>query len=177
VCKSCGKEIDGYVLRSVLAIAAAMVRGPSAGLELLNTLHADGRLADFLAATFSDLVEGGAVFSAAATDLSGRCRQLTRAVNLRKARKPEETAGSRAHTRLTLLASIGRENAAIEGKAHFPRSSRPGSRQLNAGSSNILIFGSPMVVRTPVDGSPFPATTNRALAPQIHLRRASCMTS
>src|ERR1700693_2224803 len=54
----------------------------------------------------------------------------------RQAEKGEKTGGNGgkpSHTRLTFLASIGRENAAIEGKAHFPRSSRFGSRQLNAG--------------------------------------------
>jgi len=48
--------------------------------------------------------------------------------------------------------SINRENAEIKGKARFRDILNPGSRQLNAGSSNNRISGSPRWIRTTVHG-------------------------
>src|ERR1700692_2731472 len=69
--------------------------------------------------------------------------------------KDEKTGGiggQSSHTRLTLLASMRRENAAIEGNARFSRSSRPGSRQHNSGEFeqlNLRVLDRP-IPRTPV---------------------------
>src|SRR6266566_2264041 len=50
------------------------------------------------------------------------------------------------------LLSVDPENAESKGKARFRDISRPGSRQLNAASSNNRISASPAWIRTTVHG-------------------------
>src|SRR6266566_775901 len=89
-----------------------------------------------------------------ASSLSGAIR----AVNLsepstRETRENEGTAGSHA-TSAGALSSLSRprENAESKGKARFRDISSPGSRQLNAASSNNRISASPAWIRTTVHG-------------------------
>src|SRR6202040_3833533 len=77
----------------------------------------------------------------------GTGRQLTRGVNLRKARNPEKTAESRATLAGNRLAHLAGRMVAVEGSARFSRYAG------SPGAVNIMREFEQLSVRVPVDDS------------------------